>query len=889
MKNLSILAIISRRALRSAFGASLNAPAKSQPTGGLWLLIFGLGLIALGLNASSSSLAQGLHFEIVPNIGHSGGASAFAFSPNGQFMVSGGYDAALKLWEVRTGRLVRSIDVRASVNAVAFSPDGRHAISGSTDNAVKLWDVESGRLVRKFSNSQDGRILSVSFSRDGAKIVSGSTGGTTLWDAKTGRRVRSFPGHWVGAVKISSDGQRVFSITRRFIAWDVQTGKWLRMFSPPGEQVELNSISSDGRRLLAKGFQCRSEGRGSSSCSAERLELWSTDTQQLVMSEPIESDSHPGWNGAFSPDGRYLLIGATSSNPTLKLWDTETGRLVRTVQRSKSSGFDDPVFSPDGRYVLANDENAINLWDVETGALVRRFEDQSSDFFPVAISRDGRQLVSGTWDSADSKLKLWDLETGQYVRELGGSTDAATSVAISGGAELVASGSKDKVFRVWNAQTGQLLHTSQEQEGSVLSVAFSPDGKKLLSASGGETKSAIKLWDVPTFRLLKTLVSEGNEDSIRHAMFSPDGRRVIAQNRFLWDLDTGQVVRKFQPDGLPTYTVQFSSDGKRLATGDHVGEIHLFDVSNGRMTRAFSHDVPVGHYVVQRLAFSPDGRRLLSAIRTTAVSSFDVNLDVNAIKLWEPDTGRLIGNLIGHKDEVVALSFSPDGRRIISASIDRIIRIWDADNGSTLGTTIVARNGEWITVTPEGFFNASANGAQMLNVVRGLEVYSINQFYQSLYRPDLVREKLSRDPQGKVKEAASKLDLAKELVSGSTRSRQAPGHLGARPAPNSAKTSKTPAAAAEVPAQYRGLWCSVPRTDGTRYYRCRHATGEDSREIRRDGFNIFEEGDCRINTVTRTAKGHRLRVTCRGGPSDIEPERVDLWFDARGRLHWTYE
>jgi WD40 repeat protein len=734
--------------------------------------VFGLLLIGLALNASSSSLAQGLHFEIVPNIGHSGGASAFAFSPNGQLMVSGGYDAALKLWEVRTGRLVRSIDVRASVNAVAFSPDGRHAISGSTDGAVKLWEVESGRLVRKFSNSQDW-ILSVSFSRDGAKIVSGSKSGTTLWDAKTGRLLRSFPSQAVGAVKISSDGQRVFSITQGFIAWDVQTGKRLRMFSPPGEQVELNSISSDGRRLLAKGFQCRSEGRGRS-CSAERLELWNTDTQQLVMSEPIESDSDPGWNGAFSPDRRYLLIGATSSNPTLKLWDVETGRLIRTVQRSKLSGFGDPVFSPDGRYVLATDEAAINLWDVETGALVRRFEEQSSDFFPVAISRDGRRLVSGT--SAHSKLKLWDLDTGQYVRELGGSTDAATSVAISAGAQLVASGSKEKVFRVWNAQTGQLLHTSQEQEGSVLSVAFSPDGKKLLSASGGETKSAIKLWDVPTFRLLKTLVSEGDEDSIRHAMFSPDGRRVIARNRSLWDLDTGQVVRKFQPDSPPTYTVQFSSDGKRLATGDHGGEFQLFDVSNGRMIRAFFHDAGVSHPVVQRLAFSPDGRRLLSAIRNAAASTGDVNLDVNAIKLWDPDTGRLIGNLVGHKDQVVALAFSPDGRRIISASIDRIIRIWDANNGSTLGTTIVARNGEWITVTPEGFFSASANGAQMLNVVRGLDVYSIALFYQSLYRPDLVREKLSGDLQGRVKEAASRLDLAKVLASGSeARSRQGQG------------------------------------------------------------------------------------------------------------------
>jgi WD40 repeat protein len=139
---------------------------------------------------------------------------------------------------------------------------------------------------------------------------------------------------------------------------------------------------------------------------------------------------------------------------------------------------------------------------------------------------------------------------------------------------------------------------------------------------------------------------------------------------------------------------------------------------------------------------------------------------VNAIKLWDPDTGRLIRSLIGHKDQVVALAFSPDGRRIISASFDRIIRIWDANNGSTLGTTIVARNGEWITVTPEGFFSTSANGARILNVVRGLEVYPIDQFYQLLYRPDLVHAKLSGDPQGKVKKAAFTLDLNKVLASG---------------------------------------------------------------------------------------------------------------------------
>src|SRR5262249_62238798 len=81
-----------------------------------------------------------------------------------------------------------------------------------------------------------------------------------------------------------------------------------------------------------------------------------------------------------------------------------------------------------------------------------------------------------------------------------------------------------------------------------------------------------------------------------------------------------------------------------------------------------------------------------------APSRGDANVSVNAIKVWDTNTGRLIRNLIGHKDEVVALTFSPDERRIISASMDRTIRIWDAGNGSSLATTIVGRNGEWVTV-----------------------------------------------------------------------------------------------------------------------------------------------------------------------------------------------
>src|SRR5262249_16899310 len=111
-------------------------------------------------------------------------------------------------------------------------------------------------------------------------------------------------------------------------------------------------------------------------------------------------------------------------------------------------------------------------------------------------------------------------------------------------------------------------------------------------------------------------------------------------------------------------------------------------------------------------------------------------------------------------------AFSPDGTRLISGSPDTTVRIWNAASGEVLATLIAATNGEWLAITPEGFFDASAKGAEILGIVRGLEVFSIDQFYQTLYRPDLVREKPTGDLNGKVRAAAARLDLAALLDSG---------------------------------------------------------------------------------------------------------------------------
>ena len=139
----------------------------------------------------------------------------------------------------------------------------------------------------------------------------------------------------------------------------------------------------------------------------------------------------------------------------------------------------------------------------------------------------------------------------------------------------------------------------------------------------------------------------------------------------------------------------------------------------------------------------------------------------NTLKLWIPSvTGVLLRTFEGHLSSVSSISFSPDGKQVLSGSADLTIKIWNVETGEQLVSMLGQRDGEWIAALPIGFFSASPKGSPLLGVVRGLEAYDVDQMYQSLYSPDLVRESLAGDPDGEVKKAAEELDLEKVLDSG---------------------------------------------------------------------------------------------------------------------------
>jgi WD40 repeat protein len=725
-----------------------------------WLLGAMVGLVCAIVQSAQVGGQERTKIEIVPNNPHSLGIKSAAVSRDGKRLVSGGRDNTVKLWDAATGRLLRTFEGHSDyVTSVAFSPDGARLLSGSDDKTLKLWDAASGQLIRSWE-AQLHDVTAVAFAPDGRYLLSAGSGdmdsSVKLWDAQSGQLVRMFGAYatyelegtkWHGSVQgrhtnsvnsvaFSTDGTRLVSGSddKTVKLWDVSSGQLIRTLEGHSSRVRSVAYSPDGSRVLSGGTR---DGE---------LRLWDAATGQ-----PIHVFKVADWTSsvAFSPDGTRLLSGGPNG---ARLWDAASGGLLHTFR-----GHELPVevvaFLPNGKHLITGGDPALKLWDAASGQLLRTFAGASRSVRSVAFSPDGTRLLSG---GDDHTLKLWDAASGRLVRTFVGHANWLLSVAFSPDGTRLLSGSEDRTLNVWDAASGQVIDTLSHPS-PIQSVAISPDGTRLLSASG----KTINLWNAASGQLVRTFEAHpGLVSSVSSAAFSPDGTRLLTggnilisgtsgdQTLKLWDTSTGQLVRALAalPDSVTA--VAFSPDGAHLLSGGR--KLKLWDAASGQVLRSFAgHSGPI-----DAVTFSPDGLRLLSG-------SWDKTL-----KLWDAASGQMIRTFAGHSGWVNSVAFSPDGTRVLSGSNDSTARVWSTASGQHLASLFGSSDGGWLTITPEGFFDASAKGADILTIVRDLELTTIDQVHQSLFNPDLVRESLAGDPNGEVRDSAKVINLGKVLGSG---------------------------------------------------------------------------------------------------------------------------
>ena len=676
--------------------------------------LFTAGLIFI---VASSGMCAAEKPEIFLQLGHSAAVHSVAFSPDGRYILSGGHDRTLKLWDVSTGKELRSFG--GNITSTAFSPDGRYILSGSIAGTPKLWDVETGRELHTF-DGYPSTVESVAFSPDGRFALSGSRGdyNMKLWDVSTGKELRTFEGHSGGvkSVAFSPDGQHVLSgsLDKTLKLWDVKTSRELRTFAGHSGIVNSAAFSPDGRYILSgSGDPTLGSDGGILKRADDTMKLWEVKTGKELRA--FAGDSSGVFSVAFSPDGRFAL---SAERLTLKLWEVETGKELRTFY-GHSGWVYSVAFSPDGRYILSGSlDKTLKLWDVETGKELRTFGGYSSTVNSVAFSPDGQHVLSG---SLDKTMKLWDVKTGRELHTFGGYSSYLGSVAFSPDGRFALSGSS-QTMNLWDVKTGKGLRTFGGRFARVGSVAFSPDGRYIFSAARGY--KSLNLWDIETGKELRTFY--GHYNFVRSVAFSPDGQYVLSggdKTMNLWDVKTGKELRAFAENSGIVNSVAFSPDGRFALSGSSGGSMKLWDVETGREIHTFGGRAGI---VVNAVAFSPDGRFALSGSSG------------GSMKLWDVMTGREIRSFTGHSGPVNSVAFSPDGRFAVSGSDDTTTRIWDINTGSPLAHFISFTDGEWLAMTPDGHFNASVNGAKHLNVRIGNKVYSIDNFYEKFFDPGYV-------------------------------------------------------------------------------------------------------------------------------------------------------
>ena len=730
----------------------------------------------LSILFTSVSIGQNTFpLETVLQKGHTDYVRTAAVSPDDQFVVTGGFDYALILWDAKNGKQIRTfIGHTERIRSVVFSPDQRFILSCAADNSVRVFNLITGETVYKLTIS-NRELYSANFSAGGKYIYAlDNRDGLYIWDTDTGLLVgdvkKEYAAHDEKAV-INQDETMVLSVagdnktsyvfslpnldTLKAIAFDKP---YSQSFLPDGNRVLISS-----QKLFAGVYSINS------------------GNEEFLLKSGEERCDGCNTKHAISPDGKWAVT--MSNRVGAILWDLRSGKkrkeLLKLDKRPKLL-----KFSPSGKYVLIAFDKDVFVFDVLSGRKSLHLANAIYEYynFPFFHQKDWLILPE-----EEGGLAIYDVARGKRVKSIRGFLNVANNggmelsytnwlnrsilsyiqhkrkVAVSPIGQHVLIGGIDTSAILVDVHTGKQIHTFHGHSKSVIAFDFSSDGKYLATA-GGDRK--INIWNLKSNEIVQTL--KGHQETVFDLKFTKDSRFLLSGawdgSLRLWDLSTG-TYKYMEFDRNSPYCVGFTPNELYMVTGDLEKNIQFWERDAGEPFRTL-----IGHTgIPSGFDFSIDGQNMVTSSWDGAVKVWNLltgmliakhtahdgqvytvavhptkNLVVSggadaAIVVWDPASNSVLAKLNGHSTAVTNVQFMNNGALLVSMSVDGVMKVWDMTNFELLYTRIQMGQNEWLSTSAYGQFDGSAEALKWVNYVRGNQVMNIERLFETYYTPGLIR------------------------------------------------------------------------------------------------------------------------------------------------------